>query len=244
MDNKVVDILVAEDEVILRESLVAKLKAYWPSAHIVASVNNGQEAICAINQMKPEVTFLDIQMGDISGIDVAKQIGCHTEIVFVTAFNQYAVEAFEQGAQDYLLKPFSDERLIACIERLQQRLQLPEYPVHQDIASKGYMSRINMQIGHKIWVVPIEDVVVFQANGRYIKVITKDREALIRLPLKQLLERLDPEIFWQVHRGTVININHLDYVTQTEGDKLVLHMKHNPIEVQVSRSYTHLFKQA
>ncbi|MEW6990953.1 LytR/AlgR family response regulator transcription factor [Colwelliaceae bacterium 6441] len=239
-----VTVIIAEDEVILRESLIDKLKKFWPEINILAAVDNGEDALQAINVNRPDVVFLDIQMGEISGIDVVKNMDWPSDVVFITAYSEYAVNAFEQGAHDYLLKPFSDSRLVFCIDRLKQRRALGEYRVpNSQQNAEGYITRITLQIGLKIWIVPIEDVLYFQANGRYIKVVTQAREALIRMTLKQLITQLNPDDFWQIHRSTVVNVHQTDYVNQIEGERLQLFVKSCSTPLLVSKNYHYLFKQ-
>ncbi len=240
-------ILIAEDEDILRQSLEKKLDKFWPRSKSIKSVENGSEALQAMSVWKPEIAFLDIQMGDVSGIDVVKQSSHSCHVVFVTAYDEYAIQAFDTGAIDYLLKPYSDSRLKACLERLTQRLSSVPLDLKKllaDVQTSGapYLKRLNVQIGNKVWLVPIETVICFKASGRYVKVVTAEREALVRVSLKNLLEQLDPDNFWQVHRSTIINICHLDHVKHIEHDQIQAYLRglHEPIAI--SRSYGYLFR--
>jgi len=242
-----VKILIAEDEEILRISLENKLKKFWPSAEIIASVACGQEALEALNHLKPDIAFLDIQMGDLTGIEVAQKTShnCHT--VFITAYDKYAIQAFETGAIDYLLKPYSDKRLQECISRLNERLSSVPINLKQlliDVNSTGepFLKRLKVQIGNKLWLLPVEKIICFKACGRYVKVHTSEREALVRMPLRNLCEQLDPDIFWQVHRSTVINIEQLDYVNTTDNEQMQAHLKDFIEPVAISRSFAHLFR--
>lgn len=242
-----VNIVLAEDEEILRVGLQNKLTNYWPDAKIEAAVESGAEALSAIEQYKPDIAFLDIQMGDITGIQVSQRLQHQCHIVFVTAFNQYAIEAFDSGAIDYLLKPYSDDRLVKCIERLKLRLQNSPLDLQNLLrnfnpSGKAYLKRLKVQIGNKIWLTPVENIICLKANGRYVKVITREREGLIRMPLKSLLESLDGESFWQIHRSTIINIKHLDYVRNSEGEQMLAFMKHLSEPIQVSRAYSFQFR--
>jgi len=243
----VVKILIAEDEEILRISLENKLAKYWPQAEIVASLACGQDALEALNSLEPDIAFLDIQMGDLTGIEVAQQTShsCHT--VFITAYDKYAIQAFETGAIDYLLKPYSDKRLQECITRLKERLSSVPINLKQllvDVNSTGeqFLKRLKIQIGNKLWLLPVEQVICFKACGRYVKVHTSEREALVRMPLRNLCEQLDPELFWQVHRSTVINIEQLDYINTTDNEQMQAHLKQFAQPVAISRSFSHLFR--
>jgi len=241
------NILVAEDEEILRVSLINKLKKYWPQPLSITSVSSGSEALRMLNELKPDIAFLDIQMGEISGIEVVKQTNHCCHVVFVTAFDKYAIQAFDAGAIDYLLKPYSDTRLKECIERVNIRLSsvpldLKQLLLNVNNSGKQYIKRLKVQIGNKIWLVPLENIICLQASGRYVKVLTKEREALVRIPLKALCEQLDPDVFWRVHRSTVVNISHLDYVKYIDHEQIQAQMKNMKDPVAISRSFSHLFR--
>jgi DNA-binding LytR/AlgR family response regulator len=242
-----INILVAEDEEILRVSLINKLEKYWPQTVNITSVSSGSGALKMLNQLKPDIAFLDIQMGDISGIEVVKQTSHCCHIVFVTAYDKYAIQAFDTGAIDYLLKPYSDIRLKKCIERVYLRmssvpLDLKELLINVNSSGEKYLKRLKVQVGNKIWLIPIEDIICIKASGRYVKVLTKEREALVRMPLKNLCEQLDPDIFWQVHRSTVINISHLDYVKNIDHEQTHAHLRNMTEPIAISRSFSHLFR--
>jgi len=242
-----VNILVAEDEEILRVSLINKLIKYWPQTVSITAVSSGSEALKMLNELKPDIAFLDIQMGDISGIDAVKQTSHCCHVVFVTAYDKYAIQAFDAGAIDYLLKPYSDTRLKECIERVNVRLtsvplDLKKLLLNVNSSGSQYLKRLKMQIGNKIWLIPVEKIICLKAFGRYVKVLTKEREALVRIPLKNLCEQLDPDIFWQVHRSTVMNISHLDYVKNIDHEQIQAHMMHMTDPVAISRSFSHLFR--
>jgi len=242
-----VKILIAEDEEFLRKNLNNKLMKYWPDAKIISSVENGDDALASLNKDKPDIAFLDIQMGDLTGIEVAQLTKHKCHIVFITAYDQYAIQAFETGAIDYLLKPYSDKRLQECIERLNVRLASTPVDIKQVLenlhsAEDSYLKRLKIQIGNKFWLIPVEDIICFKASGRYVKVLTKEREALVRMPLKSLCEQLDPEVFWQVHRSTVLNIKSLDYVQTTDCEQMNAFMKCLNEPLAISRSFAHLFR--
>jgi len=242
-----INILVAEDEEILRVSLINKLVKYWPQTVSITSVSSGSEALKVLNELKPDIAFLDIQMGDISGIDVVKQTDHCCHVVFVTAYDKYAIQAFDAGAIDYLLKPYSDTRLKECIERVNVRLSsvplnLKQLLLNVNSTGEQYIKRLKIQIGNRIWLTPVEDILCLKASGRYVKVLTKEREALVRMPLKNLCEQLDPDIFWQVHRSTVMNIAHLDHVKNIDHEQIQAHMNNMKEPIAISRSFSHLFR--
>ena len=241
------NVLVAEDEEILRVSLTNKLQKHWKQPISITAVASGSEALVTLNSLKPDIAFLDIQMGDMTGIEVIKQTNHCCHIVFVTAYDKYAIQAFDAGAIDYLLKPYSDTRLLECIERLNARLSsvpldLKELLLNVNNSGEQYLKRLKVQIGNKIWLVPTEDIICFKASGRYVKVLTHEREALVRMPLKNLCEQLNPDTFWQVHRSTVINIEHLDHVKNVDHEQIQAHMEHLKEPVPISRSFSHLFR--
>jgi len=242
-----VDIIIAEDEEILLHSLAHKLQKFWPQAKIQKLCVSGEEALAALDELKPQVAFLDIQMGKLTGIDVAFCTSQPCHFVFVTAYDQYAVKAFDAGAIDYLLKPYSDSRLLQCISKLQQKLcSAPtgiEHLFNQpQLPANFYLKRLKLQIGNRIWLQSVEEIIYFQASGRYVEVVTIERQFVVRMPLKNLLQQLDPELFWRIHRSIVININFLDHVKADDPDQLAALMKHVSKPLPVSRSSQHLFK--
>jgi len=236
----VVRVLIAEDEEILLQSLQLKLQKFWPQAEIVALCRDGHSALQALEQLQPDVAFLDIQMGALSGIDVAFLTQQPCQLVFVTAYDQYAVKAFDKGAVDYLLKPYSDARLQQCISRLQQQLQLT-----QTIAvSEAPVQRLKLQTGYKIWLQPVDQIRYFRACGRYIEVVLADRTALLRQPMHLLLRQLDPALFWQIHRSLIINIAQLDHVRTGDAEQMWAYLHGVAEPLPVSRSFQHRFRQA
>ncbi len=241
-------LLIAEDEEILRLSLAKKLQKYWPAATIVAQCCSGEEALAALEQHQPEVAFLDVQMGALSGLDVACLSSHRCHLVFVTAYDQYAVKAFETGALDYLLKPYSDARLQQCISRLQQRLEQASPPQALDPAlfpstqSGKYLRQLTLQLGNKIWLQNTADILYFHASGRYVEVVTTEREFVVRTPLKELEKQLDPAIFWRIHRSTLINSQQLDHVKALDSEQMQAWMKGCSKPLAISRSAQHRFK--
>ncbi|MEN9397357.1 MAG: hypothetical protein RLZ81_1887, partial [Pseudomonadota bacterium] len=207
--------VIAEDEPILRAQLRAKLGRMWPELGIVAEVGDGEAALEAIDEHRPQLAFLDIQMPEMTGVEVAKSLAanrdlrCH--VVFVTAFDQYAVQAFEANAVDYVLKPYSDERLQAAVERLKDRLAVVPAPKQDLEALVAQLSAklapgseqlkwIKASVGTQLRLIPVDEVLFFQADEKYTLVATKDFDTLIRTPIKEILEGLDGNKFWQIHR--------------------------------------------
>ncbi len=234
-----VRVLIAEDEEILLQSLQLKLQKFWPQAEIVALCRDGHSALQALEQLQPDVAFLDIQMGALSGIDVAFLTQQPCQLVFVTAYDQYAVKAFDKGAVDYLLKPYSDARLQQCISRLQQQLQLTQ----TSTASEAPVQRLKLQTGYKIWLQPVDQIRYFRACGRYIEVVLADRTALLRQPMHLLLRQLDPALFWKIHRSLIINVAQLDHVRTADAEQMWAYLHGVPEPLPVSRSFHHRFRQ-
>jgi len=256
--------ILAEDEPILLSQLKTKLGKLWPDLDIIAAVGDGEQALEAIVEHQPDFAFLDIQMPEMTGVEVARHIAEHghgdapvrTHIVFVTAYDQYAVEAFEAGAIDYVLKPYGDERLGTTVERLKQRLaEVPPPPaqnldallerIAQKLGSKPAerLSWIKATIGSNLRLIPVEDVLFFQADEKYTCVVTNDVEALIKTPIRELLDGLDPERFWQIHRSTIINVKAIDSVSRDFRGQAQVKIKGRKENLTVSRPFSHLFKQ-
>ena len=250
--------IIAEDEPILRAQLKAKLTKLWPNLQILADVGDGEAALEAIHEHEPTLAFLDIQMPEMTGIEVAKNLSqnrdlkCH--VVFVTAFDQYAVEAFDTGAIDYVLKPYTDERLQATIARLQERLSaIPAQPQNLDALISHLAAKMNTvseklkwikaNIGANLRLIPVDDVLFFQSDEKYTVVATKEFDALIKTPIKELLDGLDSEKFWQIHRSTVVNATAIDAVTRDFRGQATVKVKGRKENLTVSRPFSHLFKQ-
>ncbi len=250
--------IIAEDEPILRAQLKAKLTKLWPDLTILADVGDGEAALEAIAEHQPTLAFLDIQMPEMTGIEVAKSLSqnrklkCH--VVFVTAFDQYAVEAFNTGAIDYVLKPYSDERLQAAIDRLTERLSaVPAQPQNLEALIQHLAAKLNhgveklkwikANIGANLRLIPIDDVLFFQSDEKYTVVATKEFDALIKTPIKELLDGLDNEKFWQIHRSTVVNATAIDAVTRDFRGQATVKVKGRKENLTVSRPFSHLFKQ-
>jgi DNA-binding LytR/AlgR family response regulator len=250
--------IIADDEPRLAIYLRDRLAALWPDLVIAGIAANGPEAQVLIADEAPDIAFLDIRMPGLTGLDVARNAGRDVHVVFVTAFDQYAIDAFERAAVDYLLKPVSDARLAQTIERLQHRIAggnaSPEWQsaltmlaqLAPSLASAGAPERlawIRASVGAQVRLIPVEDVCYFQANDKYTSVFTAGGEALIRTPLKEILDKLDPQKFWQVHRGTIVNVADIARTTRDLTGRIALTMKSRPERVAVSRAYAHLFKQ-
>ena len=253
--------VIAEDEPILLAQLKAKLARQWPDLNVVAAVGDGEAALEAITEHQPDLAFLDIQMPEMTGIEVAGHLvqhsrGLRTHIVFVTAYDQYAVEAFEAGAIDYVLKPYSDERLGATVQRMKERLAMQPAAPSQNldallerIAQKLMSGRaerltwIKATIGSNLRLIAVEDVLFFQSDEKYTCVATAESEALIKTPIKELLEGLDPDKFWQIHRSAIVNVKAIEAVTRDFRGQAQVKVKGRKEILTVSRPFSHLFKQ-
>jgi DNA-binding LytR/AlgR family response regulator len=280
--------LIADDERLMREQLRARLLEVWPELEIVAEARNGLEAVQLTAEHHPEIVFLDIRMPGLTGVDAARQIaqlpthdespqgddwpGC--EIVFITAYDQYAVEAFEQGVVDYVLKPAERERLLVTVQRVKKRMAsrtAPEAPgdATSDAADAGpplpahtpdmqqllqklaaqlnpkappKLQWIQASVGSSIQMIPVEEVLFFISDEKYTRVQTATTEALIRKPIKELLEELDTTLFWQIHRSTLVNTRAIAGVSRDLRGRQLVSVRGHPEKLEVSRSFTGLFK--
>ncbi len=241
--------IVAEDEATLRQQLVEQLGQLWPELTIVAEAADGIAALRLMDEHRPDVLFLDIQMPGATGLEVARQVNGRSRVVFVTAYDEHAVAAFEQGAVDYVLKPISAARLFTTVTRLKERLASPPprldavLPAIAPTAAKSYLRWINASVGQSLRLITVDEIVYFQADNKYTRVVTADGEALIRKPLKELAEELDPNQFWQIHRSTMVNVASVAGVTRDFRGRMLLKLKGRGETLQVSDSYTHLFRQ-
>jgi len=243
-------VLIADDEQHLTADLRRRLEKLWPELQIVAVVHDGIAAATALAEHKPDIAFLDIRMPGQSGLEAARAALAECRIVFVTAYDDHAVQAFEQAAVDYLLKPVSDERLARCVERLKQRTEVAPDALlarlQQLLASSAKVEPLRWlraQVGQSVRMVAIEDVCYFQSADKYTTVLTRDAELLLRTPLKEIIAQLDPEQFWQVHRGTVVNVRQIVSAHHDLLGKVTLTLRDRTEKVAVSRSYSHLFRQ-
>jgi len=244
--------IVAEDEAALREQLIEQLKALWPELLIAGEAGDGIEALRLMEAHRPDILFLDIQMPGATGQEVARAAAGRCHIVFVTAYDQHAVSAFEQGAVDYVLKPVLPSRLFATVSRLRERLNAgPARPeaVREALSQLGSASArqplrwINASIGQNLRVITVDEILYFQADNKYTRVVTGSGEALIRKTLKELGEELDPQHFWQIHRSTLVNATAIDRIARDLRGRLMVYLKGRDDTLLVSDSYAHLFRQ-
>ncbi len=242
--------IIADDEPHLSDDLQRRLAQLWPELEIVAVLHDGIAAEQALRELTPDIAFLDIRMPGQSGLDAARAATAECRVVFVTAFDDHAVQAFEQAAVDYLLKPVSDERLARCVERLQQRsTAAPDAllaRLQQLLAQQSKpepLRWLRIQVGQQVRMIAVEEVCYFQSADKYTTVLTRDAEYLLRTPLKDLLAQLDPEQFWQVHRGTIVNVRQVVSAHHDLLGKVSLKLRDRADKVAVSRSYAHLFRQ-
>jgi DNA-binding LytR/AlgR family response regulator len=247
--------IIADDERLMRDQLRSRLEQVWPELEILAEAKNGEEAIQLVDLHKPDLAFLDIRMPAKTGLEAAKEIGTKAHIVFITAYDQYAVEAFDQGAVDYVLKPADTERLSKTVERLKTRLttatepndmsnMLAQLAKQLGIAPKAnYLQWIQASIGQELRLIPVEDILFFQSDEKYTRVQTASYEALIRKPVRDLAEELDPQLFWQIHRSTLVNSKAISGVVRDMRGRHLVQIKGLTEKLEVSRSFVHLFKQ-
>ncbi len=242
--------VIADDEQHLAADLQRRLATLWPELEIVAVLHDGIAAEQALKEYKPDIAFLDIRMPGQSGLDAARAVGSDCRLVFVTAFDDHAVQAFEQAAVDYLLKPVSDERLLRCVERLKQRGMFTQdvllARLQQLLAAPAKpepLRWLRIQVGQNVRMVAVEEVCYFQSADKYTTVLTRDAELLLRTPLKDLVMQLDPDEFWQVHRGTLVKAKQVVSAHHDLLGKVTLTLRDRPEKVAVSRSYAHLFRQ-
>lgn len=244
--------MVAEDEAPQRQALCASLKAHWPTLDLVAVCEDGDAARVAVAQHHPQVAFLDIRMPGASGLDVAIDVVAHGGlVVFITAYEDYAIRAFEAGAIDYLLKPIQDTRLQQTITRLQERLNQPadgfaaqlEAVVRRLQSARPAPTRwITASVGDSVRMFDIDEVLYFQAQDKYVRVVTAGDEAIIRTPLKELLDMLDQDTFWQIHRSIIVRVSAIARVRKNELGRAELLLKQREEVLAVGASYLHRFR--
>lgn len=242
--------ILAEDEAVLRDELRQHLRQLWPALRIAGEAASGLQALQLFERERPDVMFLDIQMPGLTGIDVAHHVQGRCHIVFVTAYDDYAVAAFEAGALDYVLKPIDVARLARTISRLRERIDQAPQPVEgllrellRATAPREYLRWVNAQVGTEVQLVTVDDVVYFQADAKYTRVVTADTEALIRKPLKELQSELDPALFWLVHRSTIVNANAIAGVTRDLRGRVWLRLRQREEKLIVSEAHEPLFRQ-
>ncbi len=269
--------VIADDERLMREQLRARLAEVWPDLQIVAEARNGLEAVALVAQHRPDLVFLDIRMPGLTGVDAARQIAQMEvaddehlpEIVFITAYDQYAVEAFAQGVCDYVLKPAERERLQRTTQRIRDRLAQRETPDNAGAAqvvatgqptpplqqllhalaaqlnpgaAPRYLDWIQASVGPGIQMIPVAEVLFFISDEKYTRVQTASTEALIRKPIKELIDELDPAVFWQIHRSTLVNVKVIAGISRDFRGRQIVAVRGHPEKLEVSRSYTQLFK--
>jgi DNA-binding LytR/AlgR family response regulator len=241
--------LIAEDEPMLREMLKTRLAESWPELSIVAVASNGQEALEMAQAFRPDVAFLDIRMPLRSGLEVARDLAGRCHIVFVTAYDEYAVSAFEQGAVDYVLKPPTRERMDTVVHRLKSRLSAAPPDLSAlltrlagRVSGSAPLKWVRASLGNAMKMIDVNDILYFQAEDKYTKVVTPDGEALIRKPIKDLYDELDPDAFWQIHRSTIVNLRAIARVERDWRDQPVILLKERSEKLTVSRTFAHRFK--
>ncbi|MFZ2633058.1 MAG: LytTR family DNA-binding domain-containing protein [Desulfosalsimonadaceae bacterium] len=252
--------VIADDEQPLRDFLKSRLSRLWPGLDICGEAGNGIEALSMIRALRPDVAFLDIRMPGLTGMEVAKQIEKTCHVVFITAYEKYAVAAFESEAVDYLLKPLTEERLTKTIRRLQEKLETPDrskpdqYPDISEVvdrvmaemnkkADRAYLQWISVEKVKTIRLISVEDICCFHSSEKYTTVITAEGESLIKKPIKELEEELDPNRFWRIHRATIVNVNRIESIRPTLTGKFSVKLKNIPQLFPVSRTYAQLFKR-
>lgn len=243
--------IIAEDEPLLADELAEMLHALWPQLQIVARVSDGVAALNAVEEHRPDIAFLDIRMPLLTGIEVARQIAGRCHVAFITSYDEHALEAFEAGAMDYVLKPPTAGRLATTVQRLKARLQQPapdlrqalEQLVGRTAAAPRYLQWINASRGAAVRLITVEEILYFRSDQKYTLVVTADTEALIKKTIKSLVAELDPTMFWQVHRSAIVNVYAIDSVIRDDRGNLTLRLKQRPETLPVSEAYTHLFQQ-
>jgi DNA-binding LytR/AlgR family response regulator len=242
--------IIAEDEEVLRGELREMLAMQWPELDVVAEVGDGDAACRAVEELAPSIVFLDIEMPGASGLAVARKVSAKCHVVFVTAYDKYAVAAFEQGAVDYVMKPFTPSRLDATIARLKARVAGPPADLTgllQSLASltqrKDYLRWITAAQGESLRLITVDEICYFRADHKYTLVVTPDSEALIRRPLKALAEEVDPQAFWQIHRSALVSVKQIAGVSRDVRGHLSVRLKQRTETLPVGENYVHLFKQ-
>ena len=253
--------LIAEDEPLLREALERMLAQAWPELNVIARARNGREAVEQFEEHHPDICFLDVHMPGMTGVEAASQIGRRAHLVFVTAYDQYAVQAFAQGVLDYLVKPVELPRLIETVARLQERLRASQPASNTEAllqqlaasllrpgASPTALRWIRASVGQTVQLIAVDDIDFLRSDVKYTTVAWRGdagqlREAIVRTPLKELAGQLDPAQFAQVHRSAVVNLRAIDFVTRGANETAEIHLKDRSDVLPVSRSYLHLFRQ-
>lgn len=245
-------VLLAEDEPLMRERLQSLLRASWPDAEVVMVAENGNDAWDGFLEHEPRVVFLDVRMPGLSGLEVAQRIGTAAHVVFVTAYDQYAVDAFEAGAVDFLLKPVEAERLNKTVARIKEKLATQPVDLTEilgrlkaalPVEAKQTLKWIKANVGRQIKVIDIDQVRFFQSDTKYTRVVLAESEAWIRTPIKDLLSQLDPDKFWQIHRSSIVAVSAIAAAERIDAERMQVLIKGSPAKLPVSRAFTHLFRE-
>ena len=244
--------IVADDEPLLRQGLRAALADAWPELDVVAEAANGREAVDVVNAHRPQFAFLDIEMPQLNGLEAARVVRDRVHVVFVTAYDRYAVDAFERGAIDYVLKPAAPARLAETVRRLKSRVAQASLPPAMDAlidelskrlaTSTQRLQWLQASLGSTLRLISVEDVLYFRAETKYTRVVTREGEALVRKTLRELADVLDPQHFWQVHRSVIVNIRAIASVTSEGDGTREIALTGRPEKLEVSRTYAHLFR--
>lgn len=244
--------VIAEDEPLLAAELRRGLAALWPQLHIAADVRDGAQALLAIEELRPQVAFLDIRMPLLSGLEVAQRVAGRCHVAFLSAYDQHAIAAFEAGGVDYVLKPLSTARLAVTVERLKSRIAVVPGALEralQQLADsaparqKHHLQWINASRGKAVQIITVDEVLYFRADAKYTLVVTAQGEAVIRKTLKELGDELDPTSFWQVHRSAIVNVHAIDLVRRDGRGHMQLRLKGRADTLPVATQYQALFRQ-
>ena len=247
--------IIADDERLMREQLRARLAEAWPTLQVVAEARNGQEAVDLVAAHRPDIAFLDIRMPGMTGIEAARAIGGACHVVFITAYGEFALEAFVQGAVDYVLKPVERERLDVTVARMQSRLgsrpadltallaQLASRLTDLPGARPAYLQWLQASVGQQIRMIPVDEVLFFTSDEKYTRIQAAGYEALIRKPIRELVAELDPAVFWQIHRATIVRVHAIAGVVRDLRGRQLVQLRDHPQKLEVSRNFAHLFKQ-
>jgi DNA-binding LytR/AlgR family response regulator len=243
--------LIAEDEPLLADELVEHLAALWPALQVVARASDGVAALHAVEAHAPDIAFLDIQMPRLTGLDVARQIAGRCHVVFITAFDQHAIGAFEAGAIDYVMKPLALARLVTTVQRLKARVLQPPadlsdvsgLPEPHPAGATRFLQWIRVSRGSAVRLLTVDDICYFKADSKYTLVVTRDCESLIKKTIKELVLELDPNMFWQIHRSVIVNVHAIDSVLRRGGGELAVRLKQRDETLGVSEPHHHLFRQ-
>jgi DNA-binding LytR/AlgR family response regulator len=247
--------IIADDESLLRDELRDMLTELWPECTVVAEASDGIQALSLIQEHKPSIAFLDIKMPRMTGLETAENVTTKTLLVFVTAFDDHAIEAFDKGAVDYLMKPVRIARVRKTIERLKEQLQKRESHDGSDDESSAkkvatelnrsqpsYLKFVQASIGRQVRFIMVEEILYLQSDNKYTRLVTSGGEAFIRTAISELADGLDPEQFWRIHRSTVVNIRAIDNVTREDGEKMTVRLRGKTEKLEVSRAHQAQFK--